>query len=83
MSNENSNKSPIRRSVAHLSLYGTTQLYLRNPLVTAFWSVAFLGMGHKKENIMAIPMDKRNEKVSLFDSIHSSDGLSLLDLPFT
>jgi hypothetical protein len=28
-------------------------------------------------------MDKRGEEISLFDSIHHSDGLSLLDLPFT
>ncbi|MDP4144901.1 MAG: hypothetical protein Q8936_10550 [Bacillota bacterium] len=37
--------------------------------------------GIKKENIMAISMDKRGEETSLFDSIHGSDGLSLLDLP--
>lgn len=46
MSNENCNHSPRRRTVAHLSLYGTTQLHLRNPLVIAFWSIAFPGMGH-------------------------------------
>ncbi|URZ14528.1 hypothetical protein [Clostridium felsineum] len=37
--------------------------------------------GVKKENIMAIPLDKREEQINLFDSIHSSDGLSLFDLP--
>ncbi len=37
--------------------------------------------GIKKENIMAIPMDKRSEEVKLFDSLHGSDGLSLFDLP--
>jgi TM2 domain-containing membrane protein YozV len=37
--------------------------------------------GIKKENIMAISMDKKGEERALFDSIHSSDGLSLLDLP--
>ena len=37
--------------------------------------------GIKKENIMAISLDKRGEEVKLFDSIHSSDGLSLFDLP--
>lgn len=36
--------------------------------------------GIKKENIMAVPMDKRGEDRMLFDSIHSSDGLSLFDL---
>ncbi|MCT8975213.1 hypothetical protein N4T77_01230 [Clostridium sp. CX1] len=37
--------------------------------------------GIKKENIMAIPMDKKGEQRALFDSIHGSDGLSLFDLP--
>lgn len=38
--------------------------------------------GIVKENILAVPMDKRGEEQKLFDSIHYSDGLSLLDLPF-
>lgn len=38
--------------------------------------------GIKMESIFAIPLDKRNEKRKLFDSLHTSDGLSLLDLPF-
>lgn len=37
--------------------------------------------GIKKENIMAIPLDKKGGQRILFDSIHSSDGVSLLDLP--
>lgn len=37
--------------------------------------------GIKKENILAVPMDKRAEQQGLFDSMHYSDGLSLLDLP--
>lgn len=39
-------ESAARRSVAYLSLLGTTQLHLRNPFVIAAWSVAFPGMGH-------------------------------------
>lgn len=39
-------KPVARRAIAHLGLYGTTQLHLRNPYVIAFWSVAFPGMGH-------------------------------------
>lgn len=38
--------------------------------------------GIAKENILAVPMDKRGENQKLFDNIHHSDGLSLLDLPF-
>jgi len=37
--------------------------------------------GITKENILGVSMDKRGENMKLFDSIHSSDGLSLLDLP--
>lgn len=37
--------------------------------------------GIKKENIMAISMDKRGEEVKLFDSLHGSDGVSLFDFP--
>ena len=37
--------------------------------------------GVAKENILGVSMDKKGEEKKLFDSIHSSDGLSLLDLP--
>jgi hypothetical protein len=37
--------------------------------------------GIKKEDIMAVSMDKKGEERMLFDSMHSSDGLSLFDLP--
>ncbi len=36
--------------------------------------------GVAKEDILAVPMDKRAEQRKLFDSIHQSDGLSLMDL---
>nr|WP_330368642.1 hypothetical protein [Alkaliphilus metalliredigens] len=36
--------------------------------------------GIKKEKILGIPLDKRGESRRLFDTIHYSDGLSLLDL---
>jgi TM2 domain-containing membrane protein YozV len=39
------NASP-RRPRAVVSVLGTTQLHLRNPLVVAFWSVMFPGLGH-------------------------------------
>jgi hypothetical protein len=35
----------------------------------------------KKENIMAVSLYKKGEERQLFDSIYSSDGLSLFDLP--
>ncbi|AKL97125.1 putative membrane protein [Clostridium aceticum] len=37
--------------------------------------------GIPKEDIFAVPMDKRGEDRVLFDSMHFSDGLSLFDLP--
>ena len=36
--------------------------------------------GIAKEKILSVPLNKRNEGRQLFDSIHHSDGLSLLDL---
>lgn len=38
--------------------------------------------GIAKENILSISMEKRGEDRKLFDTLHSSDGISLLDLPF-
>ena len=37
--------------------------------------------GIAKEHILGVSMDKRGEDRKLFDSLHSADGLSLLDLP--
>ncbi len=38
--------------------------------------------GIAREDILAVPLDKRDEKQKLFDSMHQSDGLSILDVPF-
>ncbi|WNF38265.1 hypothetical protein RJD24_07510 [Bacillaceae bacterium IKA-2] len=35
-----------RRFKAHVSVFGTTQLHLRNPYMIAWWSAAFPGFGH-------------------------------------
>jgi hypothetical protein len=37
--------------------------------------------GIKKENIVAVPLDNRVEEPLLFDTIHHSDGKSLIDTP--
>jgi Flp pilus assembly protein TadB len=37
--------------------------------------------GVPKYDILAVPLDKRNEDRMLFDRSHSSDSLSMLDLP--
>jgi hypothetical protein len=36
----------VRRYIAYVSTLGTTQLHLRSPIVIAFWSLAFPGLGH-------------------------------------
>lgn len=36
--------------------------------------------GIQREDIFAVPLDKRQENTKLFDSIHNSDGESLIDL---
>lgn len=35
--------------------------------------------GIKRENILAVPLDNRQEEPHLFDSVHRSDGVSLFD----
>lgn len=40
------NDNTARRYRAYVSMWGTTQLHLRNPYVTAWWSAAFPGFGH-------------------------------------
>ncbi|WP_257348045.1 hypothetical protein [Pseudalkalibacillus decolorationis] len=36
--------------------------------------------GIKKENIFAVPLDNRREERKLFDTLHRSDGVSLVDV---
>ncbi|MEO2076651.1 MAG: hypothetical protein ABGX20_14875 [Bacillus sp. (in: firmicutes)] len=36
--------------------------------------------GIKKENIFAVPLDIRTEERKLFDSLHRSDGTTLIDI---
>ena len=51
---------------------------------TKYLEMAITGLqmkGIQKDNILAVPMDKKNEERKLFDSIHHSDGKSLLDAP--
>lgn len=38
--------------------------------------------GIAREDILAVPLDKRGDKQKLFDSMHQSDGISILDVPF-
>jgi len=45
MNNYSSDNTAIRYK-AHVSIFGTTQLHLRNPYIIAWWSAAFPGFGH-------------------------------------
>lgn len=40
------NNNTARRYTAHVSIFGTTQIHLRNPSIIAWWSAAFPGCGH-------------------------------------
>jgi hypothetical protein len=40
------NDNTARRYKAHVSIFGTTQLHLRNPFIIGWWSAAFPGFGH-------------------------------------
>ncbi|WP_409250566.1 hypothetical protein V1502_10310 [Bacillus sp. SCS-153A] len=44
--NNSGNQQQNRWELAHLSIFGTTQIHLRNPYIIALWSVAFPGYGH-------------------------------------
>ncbi len=37
-------------------------------------------MGIKRENIYAVPLDNREENRKIFDTLHRSDGISLIDI---
>ncbi|MEH7178530.1 hypothetical protein [Neobacillus vireti] len=44
--NNYSNDNTARRYIADVSMFGTSQIHLRNPYIIAWWSVAFPGLGH-------------------------------------
>jgi hypothetical protein len=49
----------------------------------AFLEIAILMLeekGIKKESIFAVPLDNRTEDRKMFDSLHRSDGTSLIDI---
>ncbi|MBE4910515.1 hypothetical protein IMZ08_20980 [Bacillus luteolus] len=57
-------------------------------LISTFENNAFLELaismlekkGIKKENIYAVPLDNRKDERKVFDTIHRSDGTSLIDI---
>ncbi len=76
----NSFKMPSKRqSERGDSMYVVSTFEHTKYLELAITAVQMKGIA--KENILAVSLDKRAEERKLFDSIHHSDGLSLLDLP--
>ncbi len=69
-----SNKKSIRGDIMHIIATFEHTIYLEK----AISEIEMQGI--PKEDILAVPMDKRDEKRKVFDSIHQSDGLSLVDL---
>lgn len=70
---------PLKQNAGVESMYVISTFEHSKNLELAITAIQMKGI--KKENILAVPMDKRSEDIRLFDTIHSSDGLSLLDLP--
>ena len=70
---------PFKKAIRGYNMYIVSTFDHSIYLELAITAIQMKGI--KKDNIMAIPMDKRGEEAKLFDSIHSSDGLSLFDLP--
>jgi len=44
--NNYKNENTARRYLAHVSIFGTTQLHPKNPYIVAWWAAAFPGFGH-------------------------------------
>ncbi len=69
-----SKKKCFRGDIMHIIATFEHSIYLEK----AITEIEMRGV--PKEDILAIPMDKRDEKRKMFDSLHESDGLSLIDL---
>jgi hypothetical protein len=77
---QNSNFTmPSKKSIRSDMMYVVSTFEHSVYLELAITAIQMKGI--KKENIMAISMDKKGEQRKLFDTLHGSDGLSLIDLP--
>lgn len=77
--NDSSFAMPFKKTIRGDSMYIVSTFEHSIYLELAITAIQMKGI--KKENIMAVSMDKRGEEAKLFDSIHGSDGLSLFDFP--
>jgi len=60
-------------------MYIVSTFEYSNYLEVAITAIQMKGIA--KENILCVPVDKRSEDKKFFDTLHSADGLSLLDVP--
>lgn len=61
------------------TMYLVSNFEYSNKLEAAITELQMRGI--PKTSILAIPLDKRNEGRMLFDSVHSSDGVSMMAFP--
>lgn len=70
------------------AIFQSAQVKSMKFIVATFEQTVFLEMaitaverlGITKDNITALPLDKRTEPRKIFDTIHSADGFSMMDL---
>jgi hypothetical protein len=70
---------PIRKQGEVNGMYVISTFEHSIDLESAITAIQMKGVA--REDILAVPLDKRGEQRTLFDTMHSSDSLSLLDLP--
>ncbi len=70
---------PDRAERAPDTMYLLSSFEHSNKLEAAITELQMRGV--PKTSILAVPLDKKNEGRALFDSVHSSDGISMLALP--
>jgi len=68
---------PVGKEGKHMYIVSNFEHTIK--LETAMTAIEMKGV--PRENILAVPLDKRSEDRMLFDRMHSSDSLSMLDLP--
>src|SRR5665648_936370 len=71
---------PLKKQMkAGEGMYVISTFEHSNYLELAITAIQMKGIA--KDNILGVPMDKKGEEKKLFDTLYSSDALSMLDLP--
>jgi hypothetical protein len=72
-------KMPDKKVIGDNNMYIVSTFEHSKYLELAITAIEMKGI--EKDNILAVPMDKRAEDRTVFDSIHGADGLSMIDIP--